>query len=239
MARQMSLDQKIHLGIALLGSLILFLVWKFTAGNEATDIWWWIYPIFFFILTITLHFYFATGDLIWRGVAVLLIEINLMLFITDGLTSYGFRWFYWPWGVTASLGCAFYYYKFSEWQRVTLMFYEYLIINVVFFMVWVNVQDRIFPWFFIPACLLAVPVVVFYMRDVYGENRLWLFVAAILLIINVMFFLVWGFTMVKWPWFLLIWGPSAALVALLWWRFRDSTTTLLGTTERPTAYDKL
>jgi len=106
-------------------------------------------------------------------------------------------------------------------SRVSILYYEYLILNVVFFLAWVDAPTRVFPWFFIPMCLLAIPVVIIYMRDVYAETRWWLYLAAALVLTNLMFFLVWGFTTVKWPWFLLIWGPSGALVGFLWYKFRD------------------
>jgi len=221
--QRMTMDLKIHLVAAGAICSLIFLIWHYTIPDPSTGFWWWIFPFFFFGLTLTGHFYFKAGDLLFRGVAVLVIEVNLMLFVTDGLTSTGGfpSWFFYCWGVSAAVGVAIYYWKFSSDPRITMVFYEYVIINVVLFLAWLSQFHRGFPWFLVPACLLAIPVVIFYMRDVYGEGRWWLYVVVTLVFINLMCILIWGFTAVPWPWFLLILVPSGGLCAFLWYRYRN------------------
>jgi len=223
--QRLTMDLKIHLGVASFVCGLCFIIWHYTTLSPIFYIWWWIFPFFFFGLTLTGHFYYKAGDLMFRGVVVLVIEVNLMLFVTDGLTQLGGfpRWFFYVWGSTAAIGVFIYYFKFNTQEpRVTMVFYEYVIINVVLFLAWLSTDwPRPFPWFLIPACLLAIPTVIFYMRDVYGESRWWLYVIVTLIFLNLMCFFIWGFTTVPWPWFLLVFFPSGAIIGFLFFRYRN------------------
>jgi len=70
--------------------------------------------------------------------------------------------------------------------------------------------------------VLAIPLIVLYMRTTYAESRVWLYVCVSLVVLNIMFFLVWGFVPSGFPWFLVLWVVSAAIVVFLVWKFRGN-----------------
>jgi hypothetical protein len=220
--QKFDLFMKIHLGVAAGISTLAFLIWHYTA-QDPSSLWWWIYPAFFFTFTLTAHIYYTSGEHM-RGVVVLAIEINLMLFIVDGITSPGFpNWFFYPWGITAMVGAGIYFVKFTDEPRVTVAYYEWLIINVILFLAWLSQTKRGFPWFFIVLTLSAIPLIILYMREVYNEFRWSLYVIVTLMMLNVMTFLIWGFVLSGFPWFLIVWGGLGGISVFLWFRFKGDS----------------
>lgn len=223
MVQKFDLLMKIHLGVAVVVSTLCFLIWHYTALNPSTSLWWWIYPTFFFIFTLTAHIYYQSGEHL-RGVVVLAIEINLMLFVVDGITSPGFpNWFFYPWGITAMIGVGVYFLKFTDEPRVTVAYYEWLIFNIILFLAWLSQTHRGFPWFFIVLILTAIPLIILYMREIYNEYRWWLYVIVALMMLNIMTFVIWGFVPSAFPWFVIVWGGLGGIAAFLWFRYRGES----------------
>jgi len=157
-----------------------------------------------------------------RGLVVLAIVANMMLFVTDGITSFGFpSWFFYPWGVSAMIGIGIYFQKFTEEPRITVFYYEWLVFNIVLFLAWLSDTNRAFPWFFVVLIVTAIPLVILYMRDVYNEFRWWMYIIVALNMLNLMVFLIWGFVPSTFPWFLIIWFVLEGVSVFLWYRFKS------------------
>jgi hypothetical protein len=80
-------------------------------------------------------------------------------------------------------------------------YYEWLIFNIVLFLGWLSAIDRAFPWFFIILIITAIPLIIFYMREVYQEYRWWLYAIVTLNMLNLMVFIIWGFVPSGFPWY--------------------------------------
>jgi len=151
-------------------------------------------------LTAQLHY---QNEQYWRGVVLVVVLINFMLFLTDGLTSQGFpKWWIYPSCISGMVLLAFYAWRFGEFSHQTTAFYEYSILNVLLFLTWLE-QPKTFPWFIIPMFVLAIPLIVVYMRTTYAESRVWLYVCVSLVVLNIMFFFGLG---VRTLWVSLVFG---------------------------------
>jgi len=217
---QFSLLTKIHVVIACLTCILCFLVWHYVVPDPKTSFWWWIYPFFFFGATLSAQVHYQ-NEQYFRGIVITVVLINFMLFLTDGLTTEGFpEWWFYPAGISCMILLAIHTYKYSEFSIETTCFYEYCIANTLMFLGWLQTPG-IFPWWIIPIFILAAPLAVVYMRNIYGEMRIWVYFIVCLILINIMFFLIWGFVESNIPWFLVIWVLSGAAVVFLYWRNKD------------------
>jgi len=52
-----------------------------------------------------------------------------------------------------------------------VVYYEFILLNVMLFLAWLSAPNRGFPWFLPILVITAIPVVIFYMREVYNEFR--------------------------------------------------------------------
>jgi len=217
-----SLLTKIHVGVGLLTCVACFLVWHYIAPDPSTSFWWWIYPWFCFAMTLSAQLHYQREQY-WRGIIITVILLNFMIFLTDGLTSEGFpKWWIYPAAASAMALIAIYAWKYEGFSQITTAFYEYLIANVLFFLVWLENTHDMFPWWIIPMFILAIPLVIVYMRNAYTEYRIWLYLIVSLILIDVMIFLVWGFVDSDFPWFLLLWGASVVAIVFLFWKNKNN-----------------
>jgi len=218
-----SLLTKIHVGVAFVSCITLFLVWHYTVTDTKNDFWWWIYPFFLFSMTLTAQVHYQSQQY-WRGVVMIVVIANFMLFLTDGLSSRAFpKWWVYPAILSAMILVGISTWRMGTFTAVTTAFYEYCLVNVLFFMVWLEYL-RGFPWFVLPMFLLAVPLSVVYMRMSYAETRIWLYVIVSLVLVDLMLFLVWGFVDSGFPWFLIVWAVSGAVIIFLYWKFKGEGT---------------
>jgi len=188
-------------------------------------------------MTITAQIHYQNGQY-WRGIVMIVILANFMLFLTDGLTSNGFpNWWIYPSAISAMILLALYAWRVGEYTPLTTAFYEYCLLNGLLFFTWL-IHPKMFPWFIVPIFLLAIPLVIMYMRVYYAEYRSWLYICVTLVIINVMIFLVWGFAPnSKFPWFLVVWAASVAIMLGLYSKYRNEGNYTMevakGTSEGP------
>eukprot|EP01127_Copromyxa_protea_P001768 TRINITY_DN11689_c0_g1_i1.p1 TRINITY_DN11689_c0_g1~~TRINITY_DN11689_c0_g1_i1.p1 ORF type:complete len:323 (+),score=44.61 TRINITY_DN11689_c0_g1_i1:13-981(+) len=219
---------RLHVLFAFVITTICFLVWHYTETvADVSTHWWWIYAFFFFALTITVHT-FISSEQYMKAVVSSVLVINLMLFISDGLTSStGYpQWFLYPWLVSAMLMLALHHYVYGKITVLQLGFYEYFLVMVLFFLIWVDTQhivapagERPFPWFFIPLFIFAIPLVIGHVRTSYQEYRVWVHVSITLIILNLMLFVIWGFEDSTFPWFIFVWLITGAVVSGIWWKY--------------------
>jgi len=80
----MPLSLKVHLIVVSLVCLIVFFVWRYTTRGY----WWWIYPLFFAILTFTTHYFIRVKRYVACAITALCI-INIACVITWGITQPG------------------------------------------------------------------------------------------------------------------------------------------------------
>eukprot|EP01126_Amoeba_proteus_P040855 TRINITY_DN4382_c0_g1_i1.p1 TRINITY_DN4382_c0_g1~~TRINITY_DN4382_c0_g1_i1.p1 ORF type:complete len:210 (+),score=36.58 TRINITY_DN4382_c0_g1_i1:75-704(+) len=109
--REMTWYLQIHIIIAVVTCATAFVVWHYVSLNT---FWWWVYPIFFFSISITGHIFFPEEKYL-EGVVIISIIVNVMFFITESLTSRNFpHWFLWPAGISIMLGHTIYNTKYSS-----------------------------------------------------------------------------------------------------------------------------
>lgn len=58
-----------------------------------------------------------------------------------------------------------------------------------------------FPWFFIPAIVLFTPIIMYRIRFIDGEKKIWPLVAIAVGMLSLLTFFIWMFTYDKYPWF--------------------------------------
>jgi len=217
-----SLLLKVHLGLAAIICSVSVIVWHYINTSPLTAIWWWIYPFFFFALTLTAQIHFENRKY-WRGLVSIVILIDLMLFLTDGLTSTRFpQWWIFPVGASVMLLLAAYQWKYKELPIPSFAFYEHILLHFLLFFYWLE-TPKIFPWWIIPFFVLGVPIAILYMKIIYDETRLWRYVMVSLIILNVLIFLVWGFLNTPIPWFLAVWFGSVVITIILYFKCREKT----------------
>eukprot|EP01126_Amoeba_proteus_P046622 TRINITY_DN5276_c0_g2_i1.p1 TRINITY_DN5276_c0_g2~~TRINITY_DN5276_c0_g2_i1.p1 ORF type:complete len:306 (+),score=34.27 TRINITY_DN5276_c0_g2_i1:76-993(+) len=246
-SNKLTVALRIHITLAVVVVSACFLAWHYTQDT----FWWWIYPFFFFFLTLPVHLFFS-NEQYWKAVSSGIIVVNLMLFVTDGLTSSSGtpEWYLFPWLVSGMITLAVYCLTTGKISLFQLAFCEYLMLNTVLFLIWLNTWNRAllepqpqpqpqprpppqpsmaplspllpFPWFFIPMCILGVPLVVWHLRSTYQEYRIWVHFSVGLVIFNIMLFLIWGFNLSPLPWFLFVWIISGSVIGFLWWRYRET-----------------
>eukprot|EP01125_Pyxidicula_operculata_P008945 TRINITY_DN2954_c0_g1_i1.p1 TRINITY_DN2954_c0_g1~~TRINITY_DN2954_c0_g1_i1.p1 ORF type:complete len:357 (+),score=56.66 TRINITY_DN2954_c0_g1_i1:1058-2128(+) len=234
---KLSMISKIHLSLALFICCTTFLVWHYTVVDPSTAFWWWMYPFFFFGLTFTAQIHYFNKNY-FRGIVAIVIIINFLIFMTDGLTADGFpRYWIYPAGISAMVLLGVYYYKYTDHSTVSIVFYEYCILNALVFLAWLEEPYIDFPWWIIPMFVLGIPLAVMYLRVHNNETRWWVYIVVSSIIVNVLLFLVWGFIPSAFPWFLIPWGVSGSFAAFMWWRNRDSGHyNAIGEGDGPVAY---
>eukprot|EP01126_Amoeba_proteus_P040857 TRINITY_DN4382_c0_g1_i5.p1 TRINITY_DN4382_c0_g1~~TRINITY_DN4382_c0_g1_i5.p1 ORF type:complete len:281 (+),score=42.29 TRINITY_DN4382_c0_g1_i5:401-1243(+) len=202
-----------------------FVVWHYVSLNT---FWWWVYPIFFFSISITGHIFFPEEKYL-EGVVIISIIVNVMFFITESLTSRNFpHWFLWPAGISIMLGHTIYNTKYSSdkpsWPIYAAV--QYSIFNILMFLAWLEQGGvEVFPWFVILLCLTAIPVALIFMRFMFHEFRIWVYFSVTIADVAFMLFLVWGFLQQsKWPWFVIVWGVAVVAIFITWFtqRKKDS-----------------
>jgi len=225
--KDMTILFKAHLILGLGTCFFSFIAWHYLDVKQQTAFHWWLYPIFCFALTLTAHAYFG-AKAYWVGFVSCLVILNILLMVINGLTSIPLAgqvtfvdgWFYYCWGSSAMLYFGVRAKVFGDPNFLTLAFYQYLLLNFMLFLAWFQLagdnDEDFFPWFLIPIFVLAVPLVIWYLRSVYKEYRIWVYGGVSLGLVNIMMFMIWGFVDSSWPWFLIPWGISAAVIAGLW-----------------------
>lgn len=215
---------KIHAAVGLGVTVLCFFIWHWTTYGNA--VWWWIFPAGFFGTTCVLHWHFSQGH-IFEGVATSAILINVMMYLTFVTLQHDFPWWIYPclvsamvlvplWGKTRE--------SLNLSDRYNLIWLEYWLLNLTLFLTWANVLPLGHPWFFYPMILLAIPLVVYRIRTHYKETRIPVLVGIPLVMINLCFFIGWGFSDSPGPWFLIPLVICVAIEAFLIWRFRAHTT---------------
>jgi hypothetical protein len=184
--------------------------------------WWFFYPFLAFAFTVTSHNFFSEGK--YERIAVtFVIVFNLTLFLTwafrmplgntqvcaenvgpDGLfyagDTFTAPWPIFPLAITAVAGVAVHYLRQPKEQRkwFRLLLNEYWIINGSFFLIWLFYGQG-HPWWIYPLFALALPVVIYRMRYIYKETRMWAYVAVFAIDLNLILFLAWIFTHDSFP----------------------------------------
>jgi len=159
----------------------------------------------------------------WKGAVYLSIILNTMLFMTwvlsipQGGTLYW--WFIFPITVTAMVLVAVHHFIRSL-KLFDCFLHEYWILNLCFFLTWISFTPGEFPWFIVIFIVLALPLVIYHLRTTYNERRAWVIVALIQVDINLVLFLIWGFTDSPFPWFLIPAFASIILVGFLYYKWK-------------------
>jgi len=219
--KSLPLALRIHLIIGISASVLCFFIWKWTSKVISEAPWWFIYPIFFFAMTLASHKYFLVDgkkykESIFKGVYVLFGIANILLFFTNYLVSGGFPWFIFPLFVSVMICLVIYKRQVpTSFSFLKLMTYQYLLFNLLLFICWVALP-RTFPWFFYPLLVLAYPLLTMYVKKVYKENRNSIFLIILSTDICLICFITWVFTDVWFPWFLLVWVILGAVNLFLW-----------------------
>eukprot|EP01122_Echinamoeba_exundans_P004846 TRINITY_DN15067_c0_g1_i1.p1 TRINITY_DN15067_c0_g1~~TRINITY_DN15067_c0_g1_i1.p1 ORF type:complete len:375 (+),score=49.87 TRINITY_DN15067_c0_g1_i1:14-1138(+) len=195
--------------------------------------WWFFYPFLAFAFTVTSHNFFSEGKYERIGVTFVIV-LNLTLFLTwafrmplgntvdctknvgpDGFffagDTFTAPWPIFPLAITAVVGVAVHYLRQPKEQRkwFRLLLNEYWIINGSFFLIWLFYGQG-HPWWIYPLFALALPVVIYRMRYIYKETRVWAYVAVFAIDLNLILFLAWIFTPSSFPWPLIVAGVSGA-----------------------------
>eukprot|EP01129_Flabellula_baltica_P004417 TRINITY_DN1531_c0_g1_i1.p1 TRINITY_DN1531_c0_g1~~TRINITY_DN1531_c0_g1_i1.p1 ORF type:complete len:268 (-),score=15.43 TRINITY_DN1531_c0_g1_i1:64-867(-) len=214
-----SIPFKIHLSLSIFVCTLTFFIWRWTSTNLLTTVnWWWMYPLFGFGVSLSVHRYiFETKEYV-KGVTYILALINIMLFFTNYIIQQDatFPWFIYPMFASLMAVVALKNRANPEkYDLVQLCFLEYSLLNTMLFITWVLVKG--FPWFFFPLIGLAVPLVIFYVRETYKESRPWFYVTIINVGIGLIVFIIWVFTDILFPWFLMVWVGLAAICGAVWY----------------------
>jgi len=221
--KTLPLGLRIHLAIGISATLLCFFIWKWTAHSINDSAWWWIFPMFAFALSVTVHKYIIVDgatyrESIYKGVYIIIGILNLMLFFTNFLMQsnpHPFPWFIYPLFASMMISL-FIYHKQNPDTYSVLKFlaHIYLLFNLLMFITWIF--NKGFPWFFYPLLILAYPLLTLYVKKVYKENRHSLFITILAVDISLICFITWVFTDFWLPWFLIVWGVLGVGTFFLW-----------------------
>jgi len=168
-------------------------------------------------LSISIDFYFFIQKNYKGGAIAILAILNLICFFTWGLTQpkgvIGYPWFIYPIYATAS-GYTLVLYLATKRHELIFMFWHlYWQLSLMLFATWIFTSHG-HPWFFYPMIALAIPLQCAMAKSVYHEKRAWVYLLIIFGGIDSIVFIVWAFTSSYWPWFIFVWVPTMAFVAL-------------------------
>lgn len=208
----MNLGLKIHIVIATVITLVCFIIWRFTGQG----FWWWIYPLFSGLMTVTIH-YFALRRDAWKAIIGTVLLLNIMLFWTYVLTKSEdtFPWIMFPIYATIAIGYIIYYIGFKEepskgklvWD---LLFIEYGLLSLLLFAIWCAAVTP-FPWFMLPIISLSLPFLIRYVIYHYGETRVYVFTGIVFLWLDTLITVIWAFTSGLFPWFIIPVGVTVVI----------------------------
>lgn len=88
----------------------------------------------------------------------------------------------------------------NERNTFKFMLSETWILCGFFFFIWVFYGGP-FPWFFIPSFVLFTPIIIYRLRFIDGEKKIWPLVAVGVGMTCLLTFFIWMFTYDKIPWF--------------------------------------
>jgi hypothetical protein len=211
---------QLHLLIAFSVCSILFFIWHWSVEpNPQEGFWWWVYPFFFFAMTLSAHYFFGAKQY-YEGVLALVVIANVMMFMTWGLTKSTGWWFIFPMFGSAMILVIIQRLITGSKTWFQVITHEYALLNGMLFLTWLTFGQG-FPWFIYPLFLLALPLIVYRLKYVHNETRTWVLVGVVLLDINIVLFLTWGFTNVAFPWWPFPAAASLALVVWLYMRWKN------------------
>jgi len=221
--KKLPLFFRIHITIAISSSLTTFFIWRWTTGSDPSfaPVWWWIYPVFFFAMTLCAHKYLLLDKSYYKGTYILIGLVNAMLFLTNYLMLTGshivFPWFIYPLGVSVMACLVIYRFEVPKnYSILKLLTHQYFVLNIILFITWLTTGG--FPWFFYPLLVLAYPLLAMYAKQVYNETRFVIFATLLNIDICLITFITWAFTYVAFPWFLFVWGILGTLNFFVWFR---------------------
>eukprot|EP01130_Rhizamoeba_saxonica_P002333 TRINITY_DN12158_c0_g1_i1.p1 TRINITY_DN12158_c0_g1~~TRINITY_DN12158_c0_g1_i1.p1 ORF type:complete len:295 (-),score=30.81 TRINITY_DN12158_c0_g1_i1:38-922(-) len=202
--KEMTLALKIHLAIGIALNTLLFLIWHYTFDQ----FWWWIYPVFVFMLSFSVHKYISDGSpwkALYAGVGIL----NTMLVFTNFLTATNSVGLAYPWCVytilvSSMVLLAIRYIKNGN-SKFELFLHEFYLFHLMLAVSWLISRDNLgpgHPWFIYPFCIFAAPLIVYHVRVHYNDKRLWVSFLFTSLCLSVMLFISWSFSGSWFPWFL-------------------------------------
>jgi len=221
--KTLPLPLRIHLSIGISICVLCFFIWRWVSYDINSAPWWFIFPMFFFAMTVSFHKYVIVDGAVYpeskiKGVYVIIGLINLLLFFANflmGPSVNPYPWFIYP--LFGSIMVSLYIYHRQNpdtYSFLKLLTHEYLIFNLLLFITWL--LSRGFPWFFYPLLILAYPLLTLYVKKVYKENRHTIFVLILSVDICLICFITWVFTDFWFPWFLFVWAILGAATFFLW-----------------------
>eukprot|EP01129_Flabellula_baltica_P017398 TRINITY_DN962_c0_g1_i3.p1 TRINITY_DN962_c0_g1~~TRINITY_DN962_c0_g1_i3.p1 ORF type:complete len:299 (-),score=35.76 TRINITY_DN962_c0_g1_i3:720-1562(-) len=212
---------RIHLLIATLISTGSLGLWKLTSEDVMVSPWWWMYPVFFFGITLTLH---HEGRMLKKGIIVaFIVNVALYFTVTRILDLYYFFLYLVPWYVTGAVSMGIYYRAYPDvYSWLKLVTHEYILLSVFLIAFWTHLDGYAsgFPFFFIPVLILGLIPFIMYLRKEYNERRAWVYITLVCLDIAINVFFTWVFTVPIFPWFLFAWVPLGLIASVAWFMGR-------------------
>eukprot|EP01124_Arcella_intermedia_P033100 TRINITY_DN7853_c0_g1_i2.p1 TRINITY_DN7853_c0_g1~~TRINITY_DN7853_c0_g1_i2.p1 ORF type:complete len:294 (-),score=55.83 TRINITY_DN7853_c0_g1_i2:60-941(-) len=203
---KMSLSFKIHLVVALTLCLASFFGFHFTTllqhQNPSSVFPWWMFPWFLFAMTLSGHHFFSQGNK-WTGTVVMVIIFHIAIFIVNKILTPQYDWFWYSLLLCLMYGM-YQYYTAMNASALRKFSYVYMILSALIFITWLNLHDYTeFPWFIYPIGMLGLPLMLWYMFQVYKERRWHLYGAVVAVDLNLQILVTWGFMETVWPWYFL------------------------------------
>jgi len=209
----------------------VFFIWKWTSIDVSVAPWWWIYPLFFFAATFSVHKYIFTDGSTYKGIYIIFGIANVTLFFTnfvmDPLISPS-PWFLYPLFLTFMICIVIHHFQSPiTYSLLKLLTHEYILFNIMLFATWLlSPIPRGFPWFFYPLLILAFPLLTLYIKRVYKESRHWIYMCFLCIDICLICFIAWVLTDVWFPWFLVVWAALGLITFYLWYSNRGNSRIL-------------
>jgi len=206
---------KIHLGVALLVSVGVFLGFRYAANPSPSQaIPWWLLPWFFFSTTLVGHYFFSIREY-WKGSFIIVLVLTTGLYLVNKIFTPEFDWYLVPLSVAAMVATAFDL-GGANVSLVKIVTYEYFIVCIISFVLWVNLQALWtgFPWFVYPVLTLGLIAVVWTMYREYQIRKYYPYSLAVGISITLQCLFTWAFVAPSentWPWWLLVLGFFALL----------------------------